>query len=500
MLRRAAALLALAAAPVLAQQSTQPRIYVRHAGPGEPGAILREALAHPYVVRHEQWNTRLFRDSVFNSSVVVLGSDATVASTVHGDVIVVNGNLFLRPGATIDGRAIAYGGGVYESEQATVREGTLAFRDVRFDTTRTPEGIALDYHPPPEAEGARVLSLPGPYGLRVPSYTRVDGLGLPWGPRVTLANGAVVLDPTVTYRSDIGAFDPALSVTARPDSNWSVEASGGRGTFTNDRWITPDLANSLVLLVSARDYRNYWRANRIEGRVTRAWLGSTGEIALWAGARTERAWSATAGGPWSISGQRVGNGMSRFNPPVEHGRLSSALAGLGGGTSIGSVALSGAVALERPFSAPRGERFTQATIDAGVAFPTIANQSFELRSHLVLTAGDTAPPQRFAYLGGVGTLPTFDILQFGGDELAFIETVYRIPIEALRFRVLGAPTVSLRYLLGTAGVGHLPGFEQNVAVRLALMGIFVEYAVDPARGNHAIGAGLTAPVPALGPR
>jgi hypothetical protein len=312
-----------------------------------------------------------------------------------------------------------------------------------------------------------------------------------------LAGGAITLDPTVTYRSDIGAFDPALNVTARPDSNWTVEASGGRGTFTNDRWITPDLANSLVVLAAGRDYRNYWRANRIDGRVTRTWLGSTGQIALWAGARTERAWSATAGGPWSISGQQLGDGMIRFNPPVEHGRLSSALAGLGGGTSIGNVVLSGAVALERPFSSPRGERFTQTTIDAGVAFPTIASQSFELRSHLVLTAGDTAPPQRFAYLGGVGTLPTFDVLQFGGDELAFIETVYRIPIEPLRVPVAGAPTVSLRYLLGSAGVRHLPGFEQNVAVRLAFAGLFVEYAVDPARGKHAIGAGLTAPVPAL---
>jgi hypothetical protein len=116
---------------------------------------------------------------------------------------------------------------------------------------------------------------------------------------------------------------------------------------------------------------------------------------------------------------------------------------------------------------------------------------------LVLTAGDTAPPQRFAYLGGVGTLPTFDILQFGGDELVFIESAYHIPIEALRLRVIGAPTISLRYLVGAAGVGHVPGFQQNVAVRLALAGIFVEYAVDPERGKHAIGAGLTAPVPAL---
>jgi hypothetical protein len=52
-------------------------------------------------------------------------------------------------------------------------------------------------------------------------------------------------------------------------------------------------------------------------------------------------------------------------------------------------------------------------------------------------------------------------------------------------------------MLGAAGVGHVPGFQQNIAVRLAFAGIFLEYAVDPARGKNAIGAGLTAPVPAL---
>ena len=73
---------------------------IRAPGPSDAEHIVEQTLAHRYIIRHEEYNTRLFRDSVFDTTVVVLGSDATVASTVHGDVVVINGDLFLQPGAT----------------------------------------------------------------------------------------------------------------------------------------------------------------------------------------------------------------------------------------------------------------------------------------------------------------------------------------------------------------------------------------------------------------
>ena len=85
----------------------QDSLHIRAPGPTVAEQILEQTLSHRYIVRHEQYNTRLFRDSVFDTTVVVLNSDATVASTVHGDVVVVNGDLFLQPGARIDGRAVA---------------------------------------------------------------------------------------------------------------------------------------------------------------------------------------------------------------------------------------------------------------------------------------------------------------------------------------------------------------------------------------------------------
>src|SRR5690606_17605731 len=121
----------------------------------------------------------------YDRSVVIVGSDATVASTIHGDLIVVEGNIYLRPGARIEGRAIAYGGGVYDSEQAVVRGGRFSYWDTHHDITRTDGTILLDYRPPLPEE-PQLASLPLLYGLRIPAYTRVDGLSLPFGPRFTL--------------------------------------------------------------------------------------------------------------------------------------------------------------------------------------------------------------------------------------------------------------------------------------------------------------------------
>lgn len=494
MLKRSIAFLVVLTAPIAAQE---PHVALRDAGPGEPGAILREALGRPYIVRREQWNTRLFRDSVFDRSVIILGSDASVASTVHGDVIVVGGDLFLRPGAAIDGRAIAYGGGVYDSQLATVRGERLSFRDTRFDIVQSGDTVTLDYRPLAGLEGPPIVSLPLLYGLRVPSYTRVDGLGLPWGPRLTLGEGRYVLDPTVTYRSDLGTIDPALTMTLQldQDSTWTAEIFGGRGTVTNDGWIESDAVNSLKVLVDGRDYRNYWRADRIRGRVIRTWRTESGELGLWAGAQTEHDRSVAAGGPWSLRGETVGDGIIRPNPAVERGLISSALVGASGTLALDHLTMTGALVLERPFETPRDERFTQATIDAGIQVPTVGTQTFEVRAHALLTAGDQAPPQRFTYIGGSGTLPTFSVLQFGGDHVLFVESAYNVPIEALGAPLIGSPVISLRYATGAAGVGKLPSsFEQNLMVRLALSLAYVEYAVDPSNGRDEVSLGITTPL------
>jgi len=145
--------------------------------------------------------------------------------------------------------------------------------------------------------------------------------------------------------------------------------------------------------------------------------------------------------------------------------------------------------------APSDEHFTQTTIFARAAFPTfvtkLGTQSFVFHTHMVLTAGDTAPPQRFAYLGGSGTLPTFELLSRGGDQLVFLEGLYNFPIQTLHVPFLGTPIITVREMLGGTGVGSLGRFDSNIGARLTLGFLSGEMFINPVNGDHVFSFGLS---------
>jgi hypothetical protein len=488
----AAALLALGG-EVDAQGRTPGIVVLRTPGRGRPGVILKEVLARPYDLLVPDSVARLPRDSTIDRTVLVVGGDATVASIVHGDVIVVDGDLFLHPGARIDGRAMAIGGGVYPSSLARVALGTESFRDVTFDVTRGRDGrILLDWRviSPVVVE---TVTWPIVFGVRFPTYTRVDGLGLPWGPRLTLDAGRIVIDPVVTYRSDLGEVDPSLTARVAIGRLTSLEVRALRGTFTNDAWIRSDLLNLVYTLSTGHDYRNYWRADRAEAVVQRRWERASTLLTLEGGARTERAWSVAAGGPWSAFGRDdLEAGIPRPNPPVRHGRITSALAGARFDWDRQDVTLASDLLTETAIDAPDDARFTQATLDVSVSFPTFRSHVFSLEARLVQTFGDRAPPQRFAYLGGGGTLRTFELLEFGGDQLFFLESRYAIPIERIRIPIIGgSPVIIPRHMIGMAGIDSLPPLEQNVGVRVRLGPLRVDWTIEPISRDTKTSVGLS---------
>ena len=525
----AAALASLAAAPPLAAQEggrggsatvvTTPLV-VRDVGPGEAGRVLRRALAAPHVVLRATERVVLPRDSAIASTVVVVGgADVAVGSDVAGDVIVVGGDLFMHPGGRVRGDAVAIGGGVYASTLARIDGRTLGFRDLTFDLVETESGIALDYRSLLPETRFPVLTLPGAYGVRLPSfgggagptYDRVNGLSLVVGPRINLDSGRIFLDPLVVYRSDLGAVDPRLLAGASVGRRDSISVAVGRGTFTNDDWIRNDFWNSVISLASGKDTRNYFRADRAEAYVHRAWEGAFGTLVAFVGGRGEDAWSVgpsgldggtvvpVTSGPWSLAGRDDAlDGMLRPNPAIDAGRILSALAGASvEWENAEELAIEGRLVVEQALDAPESfGAFTQVTVDADLRFPTFRSQSFRFQAHGVFTGPDVAPRQRWSHLGGSGTLPTFDLLEFGGDELLFLESRYNVPIEALERPLFGTPVVTLRHMLGAAGAGRLPDFEQNLGVRLSLLLLLrLDYTIDPASGDSEFSVGV-----ALSPR
>jgi hypothetical protein len=405
--------------------------------------------------------------------------------------------LFVRPGAAIEGRAVAIGGCVYASTLATVGGATVCFRDEGYITAREPGGDVALVYTPVSGDDRGWLHLPGFRGFQPPGYDRVNGVSLTWGPALGVDTTRLVVHPRVTYRSDLGAIDPAVRVRVALGRRSALTASAARTSVTNEAWIRSDLVNAFGAIVSGSDVRNYYRAERAEAQLGRRFGSDGGDVIVFVGVLMERAHpvnpdSTSTSSPFSFLNRRdrVG-GMLRANPQGTRGRINSVLGGATTAVGRDDLAARAGLTVELPVEAPGGARFVQAMVDAETGFRALANHRVVAALHGVLTAGDSTPRQRYSYLGGGGTLPTEEeVLGFGGDRLLFADALYLVPLERIRLPFIGSPSVGVRYAAGSAGVRELPRFTQNVGVRLIVGAARVDLLVNPATGESAIGFGI----------
>lgn len=357
------------------------------------------------------------------------------------------------------------------------------------DTTATePDTSYATYSDPP-------LTLPLGVGLRTPSYDRVNGVTIPWGPRLALGDDRLTADAIVSYRSHLGNWDPSLEASFRPGYRNEVKLFVGRATFTNDAWIRSDLINSAAVLFVGSDARNYYRADRATIRASRTFATAAFTLAPFVGGSIEKAWSTSSREPletpWSVYGRTHELKMRRPNPPVLKGRIGSILGGSAIDFFRGELDAKLEATVEHALTAPAVEcvglvcnigkgSFTQGTIHSTVRFPTFGTQTFAFRTHALLSGSDDAPPQRYGYLGGAGTLATVDLLALGGDRLFFAEGEYMVPIERIVLGFVGSPFIALRYAAGGADVGRVGSLIQNVGVGVGVSVLRVDYSIDPA--------------------
>lgn len=347
----------------------------------------------------------------------------------------------------------------------------------------------------PRSDSVPVLSLPGFYGARLPLYDRVNGVSFAAGPLVTLRVARLEVEPVLTYRSNLGVFDPLVVARIGNPGGARLQLAAGRTTSTNDAWIWSNPVNSAAVLGFGIDTRNYYRAERAEATFRRRWFSASGAMEPYLGARGERDRSVgfdslPASTPWSMSGREAADRMLRPNPPVANITLRSAIAGLV--ATWETDAFTAAFSLDNEAADATGGvgRFVQSTLDGEISFRTFGTQSFTFSTHLVGTVGDSAPPQRRAYLGGPGTLPTLDLLSLGGDQLVYLSGDYRIPLERITVNLLGSPSITLHQAIAAAGVSKLPAFEQTLALRVEWSFLRVAFNVDPARHKSNVAVGL----------
>lgn len=418
-------------------------------------------------------------------NVLVLRSVLRLDGTVTGDLIIVDGNVFLRPNARILGSVRNIAGGFYPSEMAVVQGGVSSQPNAAYMVRR-------------EADGARMvilgtvrpssIVLPGLFGVAIPTYDRVDGLTLSFSAGVALPRmervEPVVLG-RVDYRSQRGAITGGLELEL-PRGGTALVLGAERTTLTNERWIRGDLDNSLTFFLTGKDLRDYYEADRAFAEVRRSLEVGARETDVFLRGQVEEARTLAAGSPWTVLGTPRDDNMG-----VDDGRITSVVAGLSTDwtTPLHRVRVSAAVEAAGTVLSGR-HSFARYEVNADWAMKALANHTLRVQPHFQgpLPGTDSLPGQRWSFVGGSSTLYTFDIAEFRGDRVAFVETAYGIPLDRVRIRVVGTPELQALHLVGMAWTAdEAPGLEQNVGLRLRFPMFNVRVVTNPAAWRDDIG-------------
>jgi len=411
---------------------------------------------------------------------LILEAQVRVSGVVEGDVFVVDGDLFLRPGAHVAGDIVVLGGGYYGSGMATVA-GDVTWRPTDQYSV-LPAAGGYEIHAVLDLPDA--VDLHGLHGFEAPTYQRVDALTVPWGVTLRVPTWAwrPSLELIARYRSGQGEFEGSVRQFWYPGPvEFGVEAE--RMTRTNEGWIRGGVSNSLSYLFSGDDFRDYYGSDRVaflvRGNSERWW---TPLIRLtW-----EDAWNRTAGDHFTF----FGSDSVRSNPSVDPGETWSATVALTAERRTGDRGnLVGQVLLEGADSTIAGDfSFLLGDIRARWRTPGFATHEVDV---YVLARTDLAgklPGQRWTGFGGRATLPTFGVMEFRGPRVVYAHVEYTIPIEALRAEELGAPGVFARVGTGAAWAsGESAEWRTNLVGGLRFWVFEGGVAVNPADGGDVRG-------------
>lgn len=466
------------------------RVTTRGFGEADLDDVLRSALRgqHQLVTK----DMTVGRNDTIRGNVVALRSRFIVEGTVLGDVVGVDANMYFRPTAVVKGTVTNIAGGLYPSELANI--------DVIEDRPLAP------YHVRDDAgnlvvEGTNkrpALKLGGIFGVQNPEYNRVDGLRLEFGPSFLLPPFAGVepsIFASIGYATERGDIIKRAGIGMERRRSTLTFGWEDDITLTNDRWIRSDLKNSLSFIWNGKDYRNYYAAERIYGEFSRILEKGDRTTRYWIRGQREDASPLTAGNPFVV----LKPDSIRSNPIIPESSVTSLIAGAESNwTGLSSAwNITGWVETAGGALVDSDHAFNMFALGALYAMKAIANHTLEIEGNFrgPLPGTDELPQQRWTHVGGSGTLYTYDVAQFRGDRLAFIESEYTIPFtERLKLPLLGVPQLRLMHNIGMAwSNGGDSGFEQNIGARIQVTVGYVRYIMDPRTGEGKFGAGVSFP-------
>ncbi|MEX0907895.1 MAG: polymer-forming cytoskeletal protein [Gemmatimonadota bacterium] len=422
-------------------------------------------------------DTLIGRADTIRGDVLVAGATLRLEGTIAGDLLLIDANAFLRPTARVLGDVRNIAGGLYPSEQATIQGSIRSEPNAEYMIERSADGsivIAGTTH-------ASSLVLDGFQGVLIPTYDRVNGLTLGIGVGYLLPRiGRVepIVRGRAEYYSQRGDFGGGLELAAARGR--TELAFGAEHTFaTNDRWIRSDFTNTISALAQGKDRRDYFGVDRAYAELRRLLESGPRVTNAFLRAQLEDAEPLDTGTPWSLFGD-----FRQDNIEFEPSRIASVRALIASEWIMNTHALELLAAFEAGGELLDGDHaFAMYSLDADWAMPALANHTLRLEPHFQgpLPGTTSLPGQRWGFVGGSGTMTTFEDAEFRGDRIAFVETSYSIPLTArLRTPILGIPALELLHAAGMAWTAEESRrFEQNVGIRLAWSMAYVRVMTNP---------------------
>ena len=480
----------------LATPSFAQRVLTRGYGEADLDAVLRSALRgqHQVVVKDLLIN----KNDTVRGSIVVVKARFILEGTVIGDVVGVDANMYFRPGARVTGTVTNIAGGLYPSEQAnlaSVEDRPLAPYHVRQS------GADLVI----EGTNTRpALKLGGMFGVQNPEYNRVDGLRVEFGPALLLPPVGGVepsIFASIGYATERGDLIKRAGLGFRRGRSIVTFGWEDDITLTNEQWIRSDLKNSLSYFWNGKDYRNYYAADRIYGEFSRTLERGSRTSRYFIRGQREEARSLVAGKSFSV----LKADSIRSNPPINpDSRYISAIVGaesewtgLTSAWQVSGALEAGAHTGEFTESVQNTEDFRMFRVGALYAMKAVANHTLEIEGNFrgPLFGTDSLPRARWTFVGGSGTLYTYDIGEFRGDRLFFIESEYTIPFsQRLKLPFLGLPKLKLMHNIGMAWSNDVDrDFEQNIGARIQFAIAHLRYIMDPRTSESKFSVGVSFP-------
>jgi hypothetical protein len=351
-------------------------------------------------------------DQTISDNIEVMNGDAFIYGTIHGDLLVVNGDAYVRSGAKIDGDIIVVNGKAHVSDDASV-SGNVIEREGSDLKERNTFVRKLSFTEHPDIWQNHDFL----FDHLAANYNRVDGLFLGLGgEKDYFWDGADDISPYgfFGYAFNLHRWRGQFGIDKwiGNEDRFEVGAEAHSLTDSKDNWIIGPKENFVYSILAKEDFMDYFNRQGASFHVAQYYQMNT-RITL--SYDVDKYSSLPKTTKWSLFG---GHKVFRDNPAIEEGWMRSIIVDLEHrGYTGGDSRKEGWVADLRGETTLSGEYdFRMVTLDAARYQPIFRGLQLNMRFRGGTSSG-MLPLQRSYQLGGFNSLNAFPLKSFPADSL-----------------------------------------------------------------------------------